>query len=234
MLRDPNIFIGDTGATADVTHDKTGCINETENGALSVGIEGEASKCVSQVDLPGIICDKHGNEKLHVTLKKMRFNPKANFNLLSLTKLIMDGWKMTGDEEAIVMRKGGAEIRFDIVIKTERGAIFATYIKRRNAPELQGGMVVQEGSKMNVEKAHDLLGHSNEDTTRTTAKHLGWALTKGAKPCQSCAEAKAKKKIIPKKTEGKKASRPNERLFQDLATVKAPKALNITVGNAKA
>ena len=41
LLRDPNIFIGDIGATADVTHDKTGCINEQENHALSVGIEGQ-------------------------------------------------------------------------------------------------------------------------------------------------------------------------------------------------
>ena len=62
LLRDHTIFIGDAGATADVTHDKTGCINEQENHALSVGIEGEASKCACQVDLPGIICDKHGNE----------------------------------------------------------------------------------------------------------------------------------------------------------------------------
>ena len=30
LLQDPNIFIGDTGATADVTHDKTGCINEQD------------------------------------------------------------------------------------------------------------------------------------------------------------------------------------------------------------
>jgi len=115
-----------------VTHDKTGCINEQENSSLSVGIEGEASRCVSQVDLPGIICDRHGNEKQHITLKKMRYNPKANFNLLSLTKLLMDGWTMTGDANAIVMRKGSSEIRFDIVIKTERGAIFATYIKHRD------------------------------------------------------------------------------------------------------
>ena len=82
---------------------------------------------------------------------------------------------------------------------------------------------------MGVEKAHDLLGHCNEDATRATAKHLGWELSRGAKPCQSCAEAKAKQKIMPKKTKGKKASRPNERLFQDLATVKAPKSLNVTV-----
>ena len=39
LLQDPNIFIGDTGATADVTHDNTGCINEQENHALSIGIK---------------------------------------------------------------------------------------------------------------------------------------------------------------------------------------------------
>ena len=141
----------------------------------------------------------------------------------------MDGWIMTGNKNGIVMQKGNKEIQFNIVIKTERGAIFATYIKRRNAPELQGGMVVKEGSRMNVDKTHDLLGHSNKDNTRATAKHLGWELSKGAKPCQSCAKAKAKQKIVPKKTSGNKASRSNERLFQDLATVKAPKALKITV-----
>ena len=63
LLRDPTTFIGDTGTTDNVTHDKTGCINEQENSSLSVGIEGEASRCVSQVDLSGIICDRYGNEK---------------------------------------------------------------------------------------------------------------------------------------------------------------------------
>jgi len=90
----------------DGTHDKTGCINEQENSALSIGIEGEASRCVSQADLPGIICDRHGNEKQQITLRKMRHNSKANINLLSLTKLLMDGWTMTGDANAIMMGKG--------------------------------------------------------------------------------------------------------------------------------
>ena len=58
ILKNPNIFIRDTSATANVTNDKMGCVNEQENGTLSVGIEGEALKCVSQVDLPGILCDK--------------------------------------------------------------------------------------------------------------------------------------------------------------------------------
>ena len=103
ILKNPNIFIGDTGATADVTNDKTGCVNKQENSTLSVGIDGEASKCASQVDLPGILRDKKGNEKDPVTFTSMWYNSKANFNLNSLTKLIMDGWIMTGDKNGIVM-----------------------------------------------------------------------------------------------------------------------------------
>ena len=138
ILKNPNIWVGDTGATTNTCHNKDGCVNEKENNALSMGIEGKASKCHSEVDIPGIICDKYGNEVQEVTLRKCRYNPNANFNLLSLTKLLMDGLKMNGDNNAIVMRKGDCEIRFDIVIKTETGAIFAAYIKRRNAPELKG------------------------------------------------------------------------------------------------
>ena len=200
ILKNPNIWVGDTGATTNTCHNKDGCVNEQDNSALSMGIEGKASKCHSEVDIPGTICDKYGNEVQDVTLRKCRYTPNSNFNLLSLTKLLMDGWTMNGNNNAIVMRKGDNEIRFDIVIKTETGAIYAAYIKRRNVPELQGGMVVKEGSRMSVEKAHDLLMHSHEDATRATAKHLGWELSKGAKPCQSCAESKAKQKIVPKKT----------------------------------
>jgi len=209
ILKNPYIWVGDTGATTNTCHSKEGCVNEQENNALSMGIEGKASKCHSEVDIPGTICNKYGNEVQDVTLKKRRYNPKANFNLLSSTKSLMDGWIMTGDQNAIVMKKGNNEIRFDIGIKTKTGAIFAAYIKQRNAPELQGGMIVKEGSQMCIEKAHDLLGHSHEDATRATAKCLGWELSKGVRTCQSCAESKAKQKIVTKKTEGKKAKKPN-------------------------
>ena len=47
ILKNPNNFMEDTGATVNVTNDKTGCINEQENSTMSVDIEGEASKCVS-------------------------------------------------------------------------------------------------------------------------------------------------------------------------------------------
>ena len=73
------------------------------------------------------------------------------------------------------------------IIKAEPEAIFTAYIKRRNLPEPQEGMVVQRGSKLSVEKVHDLLGYIN-----AAVKHLGQELSCGAKPCQKFAETKTK------------------------------------------
>ena len=126
LLRDPNVWIGDTRVTANTCFDKTGCTNKRENNALSLGIEGKATGCISECDIPGIICDKHGNEIQSVTVTNCRNNPKANFNLLSLTKLLKDGWQMAGDDESITMSKGPTSIKFDIVIPTQNGAIYAT------------------------------------------------------------------------------------------------------------
>ena len=71
------------------------------------------------------------------------------------------GWKLGGDSKAIWIEKGGKQFRFDIVIPTASGAIFAMYIKRKKTRE-----VAQMGTKpieMNIQKAHDMLGHSNKE-----------------------------------------------------------------------
>ena len=118
-------------------------------------------------------------------------------------------------------------ITFDIVIRTRKGALFCAYIKRNN--EVSGG-AVSKANAISVAKAHALLGHSHEDATQATAGYLGWTLMRGSAPCQSCAELKAKQKSVPKESEGEKATEPNGRVFQDLATVKAPEKSGIRVG----
>jgi hypothetical protein len=78
---------------------------------------------------------------------------------------------------------------FDIPVATPKGVVYAMYIRRSeiSTPTL--------ANTMNIEKAHCLLGHQSEDTTRKIAKHIGWAITKGAlEPCLSCSIGKAKQK----------------------------------------
>ena len=120
-----------------------------------------------------------------------------NYNLFSLSKLMQDGWKLSGDVRAMQLTKGQATINFDIVIPTKKGAIYCAYIKRKTNGEVQAGNLVS--GSIDAARAHDLLGHSHEDSTKETARYLGWNVKKGGMgKCQSCAEVKAKQKNIPK------------------------------------
>ena len=81
------------------------------------------------------------------------------------------------------------------------------------------------GSKMNIQKAHELLGHGDEESTRKTAQELGWILTRGTlKPCLYCAKAKAKQKNVCKESTAPKAEVPGGRVYLDLSKVTISKS----------
>ena len=79
------------------------------------------------MDFPGRFIGKDGSSGMKATLTDVNYNPKYNFNLLSLTRLLMNGWRITrGDKSRIIVKNvNKSEIVFDIVILTVCGAIFA-------------------------------------------------------------------------------------------------------------
>ena len=64
---------------------------------------------------------------MKATLTEVNYNKTLNFNLMSLTRLLCNGWSIVkGDATGITVKNGkGGVIEFDIVILTARGAIFA-------------------------------------------------------------------------------------------------------------
>jgi hypothetical protein len=129
-------------------------------------------------------------------------------------------WKLSGNEEALWIEKDGQEIRFDIIIPKPKGALYCMYYKRMTEMAMSA---TDSGTRMNIMKAHDLLGHCSEDMTRSAAKLMGWVLSGPWKPCESCATAKAKQKNVPKDSEHEKATKGENRIFLDIATVKKAK-----------
>ncbi len=67
-LSSPNMWIGDTGATKHSTKHKQGGINSRPLLSRTRGIYGQAIKPNAEVDLPGVYCDKNGEEKFAVKL----------------------------------------------------------------------------------------------------------------------------------------------------------------------
>ncbi len=81
--------------------------------------------------------------------------------------------------------------------------------------------VLPPAIKMNIERAHAILGHACKDTTRRTAAALNMLITRGTlKKCDSCAISKAKQKTLNQESEGTKASKFNGQVYHDIATVK--------------
>jgi len=82
---------------------------------------------------------------------------------------------------------------------------------------------VRKEVKMGIERAHSLLGHINEDATRRTAHQLGWTLTRGSsKPCEHCAQAKAKQKNVNKRSNHPKETKPGGGVYVDQTKVTVP------------
>ena len=221
VLQDPNFWIADTGASVDSTRSSEGCVNvSTISGGSGVtGQDGHTSSIVAIADLPGMVCDKNGNQLMKVNMKGVKIVPDSQFNLFSITKRQKQGWKLGGDQDAIWIEKGANRIMFDVKIETNEGVIFAAYIKRNQGEVSCASADLKK--MMNVGRAHKLLGHLGEDTTRETAKSLGWMISKGQmKPCKACTVAKAKQKSVAQSSSHVKSTTPGERMFLDLSSVK--------------
>jgi len=228
ILLDPNVFVADTGSSSHSSPHGQGLKNlkAVEEGTGVIVGNGAHEMTKQKGDLDVDICDKHGTKLSTATLTDVNLVPTNKFNLFSLTKMQKQGWMLGGDSKSISLTKGGKKIVFDIVIDTPDGMICCIYLNRHTTGTELAGMA----TKMNINKAHELLGHSHEKAVRESAKALGWELTRGTmNVCQSCAAGKAKQKNVPKDSEHHPATENGERVFLDIATVKKPQGTNLRV-----
>ena len=82
---------------------------------------------------------------------------------------------------------------------------------------------LQKSIKMPMMKAHDLLGHDNQQKTKATVITLRWTICRGGQfHCVHCAKAKAKRKNIPKNAGHEKATKSGRRMFKAVASIHRP------------
>ena len=222
LLDDPNIWIGDSGATVHMTPHGQGLVNTRtakQNESVTMG-----NKMVEKAqiigDLHGAVCDKYGTVKTKTVLQDVAYVPTSGYNLFSLTKAMKSGWELRGDNETgIVLTKGNQKVCFDIRIPTPKGVLFAMYHKR----ETECGNVGKDGgtvANMTYAQAHNKLGHCSAELTRKIAKQMGWHITTPVKPCEACSVAKAKQKNVPKESGHGDNTDKAGRVFLDISTVK--------------
>ena len=109
----------------------------------------------------------------------------------------------------ITMTKGVKKMRSDIKVPMKQGLLFCIYLTHKD--KVCGGTANQV-KLIPIAKVHALLGHHNKETTRKTAKALGWAISRGSmKPCKACTISKAKQKnVLKMQDENKNATEANK------------------------
>jgi len=134
LLNDLNIWIGDTAATVHMTPYSVGMIQQKindSNQGITVG-NGTQEKTIVQGTIKGNIVNKNGVKLGVAMLTDVSYAPTLKFNLCSLSKLMVNGWKMEGDASCITMKKKGRVLIFDIVVRTTTGLVFCMYLERVN------------------------------------------------------------------------------------------------------
>jgi hypothetical protein len=84
-------------------------------------------------------------------------------------------------------------------------------------------LALTKGAKIPSKLFHQRLGHVSNEITTATAKYMGLDLTGTLKKCEDCAMGKMKKIDIPKGP-NLKSTVAGERLYTDIASIKAKSA----------
>jgi hypothetical protein len=149
-------------------------------------------KC--ELDIPCVQYAKNRNQLGEVTITDVSHLPEGDFNLFSLTRLQKKGWTCSGNVEFIKLQKGGNSLLFNIVVNAPKGALYEGKFCRKGIDEVMGG-AADKAFTSGIYKAHELLGHNDENVTRQIASHSGWTITRGSLGIyESCANAKARQK----------------------------------------
>ena len=216
-------YIADSGASAHMTGSLQGMENIRDHVEdVTIG-NGEKMKTSKIGDKVLTWKNNTTGEEVCVRLHNVRYVPEMGpFNLFSITYALSKGFTLGNEGQIIWLKKDGRKLMFDSILTTKFGYVCGAELFYCEDKAEIAKPSLNEGSTININEFHELLGHCGEEKTRAVAKYYGVKLTGPFKPCTACATAKARQANIPKSvSEEKRADKPGERLMFDVSSIKA-------------
>ena len=237
LLYDKNVWIFDTGASCNSSGCMDGATNVTDDKSEVIPANGVHIKQSKVGDIPCVKLDKHGKHVNYTCINRVKFGAQNTFNLFSANNAMEHDWMAFGNRDNgwRIENQAGDCVQFDIRISTETSCIWCGYFQRvydkkelmAAAPQpliAQAAPAKSKAIKMSIMKAHEVLGHGDQEKTKATAVALGWTIHRGGWcRCEHCAKAKAKRKNIPKNVPHDGAKKPGGRIFTDITSIRRPK-----------
>jgi hypothetical protein len=143
ILESKDIWIADTGATSHVMKHAEGGRKHRQTSVRTRGFAGETIKPDCKMDIPVTYVDINGTEKFDVVLEDIQTNEKLNYNLFSVTKMLLKGYQLKGNKNSITVWNQMRSIMFDLAVRTRNGAVFCAKFMRKICKLETANSVVQ-------------------------------------------------------------------------------------------
>ena len=103
ILENPNVFIGNTGASSNTTASNRGFKNVRPTKSVDDIVNSFRNKMSGKYvgDVTGTFCNKYGEECGNAIIKDTVYSPDAQYKLFSITKRLDQGYKLGGDSNFI-------------------------------------------------------------------------------------------------------------------------------------
>ena len=75
-------------------------LGDSDGAIIRVG-NGVHENVKKMANIRGMVCDKGRNELFRAILSDVAICPNAKYNLFSVTKMLRNGWRLSGDKNAI-------------------------------------------------------------------------------------------------------------------------------------
>jgi hypothetical protein len=129
----------------------------------------------------------------------------------------------------LTLSKEGTVIKFDKIFETKEGYVCGIEMCPTQTSK-NAYVTLERGKTIDVNKMHQLLGHTGEDIVKKTANYFGWKVTGNMEKCEDCSLSKARQKNTDKETKERNKT-PGERLFIDIRG--CPVLRNLWLGKKK-
>ncbi len=93
------------------------------------------------MDIPVTYINKNGTEKFNVILGDVQMNEKFHYNLFSVGKMLLKGYKLEGNKHSLIVSNKTRLIMFDILICMRNGVLYCARFTRTLKDETANSVI---------------------------------------------------------------------------------------------
>lgn len=112
-----------------------------------MAFDGNVMKITQIYDMAGMTRNADGKDVAKLTISGINHVPGARFNLFSGPYAVSQGWKFFGDSSGVTLTKGQAVLKFDLLIPTGAGYLYAITIVPEGTQDIAAVSIENEGTK---------------------------------------------------------------------------------------